>query len=85
MTGGGSAILPAPALPPGTGRCRPSRESPAAPARSPAVPRGGGGPALARPGPRSVRPGPAMASDSDTEEFYDAPEDVHLAAASPTP
>uniref|UniRef100_A0A8C3CW34 WD repeat-containing protein 44 n=1 Tax=Cairina moschata TaxID=8855 RepID=A0A8C3CW34_CAIMO len=83
MTRGGSAILPAPALPPGTGRCRPSRESPAAPARSPAVPRGGGGPA--RPGPRSVRPGPAMASDSDTEEFYDASEDVHLAAASPAP
>ncbi|XP_015715897.1 WD repeat-containing protein 44 [Coturnix japonica] len=26
-----------------------------------------------------------MASDSDTEEFYDAPEDVHLAAASPAP
>ncbi|XP_054696024.1 WD repeat-containing protein 44 isoform X3 [Grus americana] len=26
-----------------------------------------------------------MASDSDTEEFYDAPEDVHLAGASPAP
>ncbi|XP_064015715.1 WD repeat-containing protein 44 [Pogoniulus pusillus] len=26
-----------------------------------------------------------MASDSDTEEFYDAPEDVHLASASPAP
>ncbi|XP_065412841.1 WD repeat-containing protein 44 [Chrysemys picta bellii] len=26
-----------------------------------------------------------MASDSDTEEFYDAPEDVHLGGASPAP
>ncbi|OXB55766.1 hypothetical protein ASZ78_009847 [Callipepla squamata] len=26
-----------------------------------------------------------MASDSDTEEFYDAPEDVHLPAGSPAP
>lgn len=77
------------ALPPGRGRChRCSRESfsapacPSRPARTWPRPRSSALPAVQ---PSAVRPGSAMASDSDTEEFYDAPEDVHLAATSPAP